>query len=155
MSQGQSLSEKQPGATERAWPPPAHWDHRMQMVNLLIPVPSRCVVPHLPARPQATAEFHVPGETCAVTDFRPWPPGPCHLSNLFHTPPCPRSSLAQLCFGGEMGSVPCPGFGWQSSDVGGSLPAALLREGFLQAPVGGVRFCGLECQALVLVSGSV
>lgn len=63
--------------------------------------------------------------------------------------------LAQLCFGGEMGSVPCPGFEWQSSDVSGSLPVALVQEGFPQAPVGGVRFCGLEWQALVLVSGSV
>lgn len=54
-----------------------------------------------------------------------------------------------------MGSVPCPGFEWQSSDVSGSLPVALVQEGFPQAPVGGVRFCGLEWQALVLVSGSV
>lgn len=38
-----------------------------------------------------------------MTDFRPWPPGPCYLSSLFHTPPCTRSPLAQLCLVGKWG----------------------------------------------------
>lgn len=104
-------------------------------------------LPHLPVGPPAAVAFQIPGEKCAVTDPRPRPSGPCDPSSiLFHAPPPTlwHFLVEKRVREGETG------LGGRGSEAGGPLRAAVDHAGLPAGGrfqwVGGLQFCGLECQ---------